>query len=75
MAQPLSEKVSLEDRESEFDQETEDKLLKDCFKRVRIDFLRVKSDVLKKEIKTEPSSEKLEQIMNIQRELLSLNKG
>jgi DNA primase, catalytic core len=75
MAQPLSEKVSLEDRDSEFDQETEDKLLKDCFKRVRIDFLRVKSDVLKKEIKAEPSSEKLEQIMNIQRELLSLNKG
>lgn len=66
---------SSEQGEQEFQQETEDKLLRDCFKRVRVDFLRAKADVLKKEIKSEASSEKLEQIMNIQRELLSLNKG
>ncbi len=68
--EPTSEKG-----EEEFDQDAEDKLLRDCFKRVRLDFLRAKVETLKRELKTEPSSEKLEQIMNVQRELLSLNKG
>lgn len=70
IAEPTSEKG-----EEEFNQDAEDKLLRDCFKRVRVDFLKAKVDQLKKELKTEPSSEKLEQIMNVQRELHSLNKG
>jgi DNA primase len=58
-----------------FDEETEVKLLRDCFKRVRQDFLKEKSKQLVRDLKTEPSSEKLEQIMNIQRNRISLNKG
>lgn len=58
-----------------FDEETETKLLRDCFKRVRQDFLKEKSKQLARDLKTEPSSEKMEQIMNIQRNRISLNKG
>ncbi|MNJ93447.1 DNA primase [compost metagenome] len=70
VADPTSEKG-----EEEFNQDSEDKLLRDCFKRVRVDFLKAKIDHLKRDLKAEHSSEKLEQIMNVQRELLSLNKG
>lgn len=58
-----------------FDEESETKLLRDCFKRVRENFLREQAKQLARDLKTEPSSEKLEQIMNIQRNRLSLNKG
>lgn len=58
-----------------FDEEMENKLLRDCFKRVRENFLREQAKQLTKDLKSEPSSEKLEQIMNIQRNRISLNKG
>lgn len=58
-----------------FDEELEAKLLRDCFKRVRENSLRDQAKQLARDLKTEPSSEKLEQIMNIQRNRISLNKG
>jgi DNA primase len=58
-----------------YDEELEAKLLRDCFKRVRENFLREQAKQLARDLKTEPSSEKLEQIMNIQRNRISLNKG
>lgn len=58
-----------------FDEEAEAKLLRDCFKRVRENFMREQVKNLMKDLKGEPSSEKLEQIMNIQRNRISLNKG
>lgn len=58
-----------------FDEESERKLLRDCFKRVRDNFLREQAKKLARDMKTEPSNEKLEQIMNIQRNRHSLNKN
>lgn len=58
-----------------FDEEAEAKLLRDCFKRLRENFLREQVKQLTRDLKSEPSSEKLEQIMNIQRNRISLNKG
>lgn len=58
-----------------FDEDTEAKLLRDCFKRVRDNFLRDQAKQLVLELKSEPSSEKLEQIMKAHRDRLSLNKG
>ncbi|MFP5518259.1 MAG: DNA primase [Bdellovibrionia bacterium] len=58
-----------------FDQEAESKLLQDCFRRVRENFLKEQTRQLAKELKSELTSEKLEQIMNIQRSRLSLKKG
>lgn len=65
---------------AEFSEESELKLLRDCFKRVRENFLREQAKQLMKDMKSEPGSgqaqtEKLEQIMNIQRNRFSLNKG
>lgn len=61
--------------EDGYDQEIESKMLQDCFKRVRDNFLKEQSRVLTKELKSELTTEKLEQIMNIQRDRISLNKG
>lgn len=58
-----------------YDEEAELKLLRDCFKRVKENFLRDQAKRLARDLKNEPSSEKLEQIMNIQRNRISLNKG
>lgn len=58
-----------------FDIEAEQKLLRDCFRRVRDNFLRDQARQLAQELKHEPSSEKLEQIMKAHRDRLSLNKG
>ena len=58
-----------------FDEEAEAKLLRDCFKRVRDNFQREKAKQLTQELKSEFSSEKLEQIMKAHRDRLSLNKG
>lgn len=58
-----------------YDFEAEQKLLRDCFKRVRDNFLRDQAKQLAQELKLEPSSEKLEQIMKAHRDRLSLNKG
>ena len=58
-----------------FDEDSERKLLKDCFKRIRDNSLRDQAKKLAKDLKTEPSSEKMEQIMNIQRNRHTLNKN
>ncbi|RYZ83415.1 MAG: toprim domain-containing protein, partial [Proteobacteria bacterium] len=58
-----------------FDEDSERKLLKDCFKRIRDNSLREQAKKLAKDLKTEPSSEKMEQIMNIQRNRHTLNKN
>ncbi|MFM6928239.1 MAG: DNA primase [Bdellovibrio sp.] len=58
-----------------FDEDAEAKLLRDCFKRVRNNFLRDQAKQLALELKSEPTSEKLEQIMKAHRDRLSLNKG
>lgn len=63
------------DADPGFDQESEAKLLRDCFKRVKEDYFRVQAKLLAKDLKGELTSEKLEQIMNIQRNRISLNKG
>ncbi|WP_413289687.1 DNA primase [Bdellovibrio sp. HCB337] len=58
-----------------FDEESERKLLRDVFKKVRDNSLREQAKKLARDIKAEPSAEKLEQIMNIQRNRHSLNKN
>ncbi len=58
-----------------FDEEAEQKLLRDCFKRVKENFLREQAKRLAKDLKNGPSSEKLEEIMRIQRDRISLNKN
>lgn len=70
----LSDQMVVAGDES-FSEESELKLLKDCFKRVRENFLREQAKQLVKGLKSDSSSEKLEQIMNIQRDRFSLNKG
>lgn len=56
-----------------FDEESERKLLRDCFKKVRDNSLRAQAKNLARELKAEPSAAKLEQIMNIQRNRHTLN--
>jgi DNA primase len=58
-----------------FDDENERKLLRDVFKRVRDNSLRDQAKKLARDLKTEPSAEKMEQIMSIQRNRHSLNKN
>lgn len=58
-----------------FDEESERKLLRDVFKKVRDNSLREQAKRLARELKSEPSAEKLEQIMMIQRNRRSLNKS
>jgi len=74
----LADNISRQDAKSgedSFDEDAEKKLLRDCFKRVREIFLREQAKNLAREMKAEPSSEKMEQMMNIQRDRISLNKG
>ncbi len=61
-------------QEGEFIQEAEDKLLRDCMKRVKSDFLKAQAKQLVKELKSDGGAEKLEQIMNVQRTRVTLNK-
>lgn len=53
----------------------EEKLLKDAMKRVRIDFLEERYKRVQIELKSGHSPEKLEQLMNIQKEISALKKG
>lgn len=71
----LFQKELQSETDAGFDEESEMKLLRDCFKRVKENFLREQAKKLARDLKSEPSSEKLEQIMNIQRSRISLNKG
>lgn len=56
----------------EFDQEMEEKMLKDCFKKVKDNFLKAKARNLVEGSKSGLSPEKLEEIMQIQRNRHSL---
>jgi len=57
-----------------FDEETEQKLLKDTLKRVRENYLRDQLKKLALELKVNPTSEKMQLMMNLQKDLSSLNK-
>jgi DNA primase len=56
-------------------EEREAKLLSDCLKRLQDQFLKAQADQLTQEMKSNPSPEKLEQFMNIQRDRMALSKG
>jgi DNA primase len=58
-----------------FDEESERKLLRDVFKRVRDNSLREQAKKLARDLKAEPSEAKMEQLMSIQRSRHSLNKN
>jgi DNA primase len=64
-----------ENANESFDDESERKLLRDVFKKVRDNSLRDQAKKLARDLKTEPSAEKMEQIMSIQRNRHSLNKN
>jgi DNA primase len=53
----------------------EEKLLRDAMKRVRLDFLEDKYKRIQSELKLDSSREKLEQLVNIQKDIQFLNKG
>jgi DNA primase len=59
-------------RESEI--ETEKKMLSDCVKRLKAQYLKLQADQLAADIKRQPTPEKLELLMSIQRDRLDLNK-
>ncbi len=52
--------------------EQEAKLLQDCLKRVRENFIHLQIQKISQEIKANPEPEKLEQLMSLQRERLSI---
>jgi DNA primase len=54
--------------------EREERLLKDCFKRIKDHYLKAQADKLTLELKQESSPEKLEQLMKLQRDRMALNK-
>jgi DNA primase len=56
------------------EREMEGKLLNDCIKRIREQHLQALADQLAAEIKVQPTSEKMEQFMNVKRDLLALGK-
>ncbi|MBS1969274.1 MAG: DNA primase [Bdellovibrionales bacterium] len=64
-----------ENANESFDEDSERKLLRDVFKRVRDNSLKEQAKKLARDLKADPSAEKLEQIMNIQRNRHSLNKN
>lgn len=57
---------------SEFDEEKEIKLLKDCFRRVKENALRMQLKKLSVEFKKQPTQEVLEQFQKLQKEISSL---
>ncbi len=71
----LFQNDSMSEGDPGFDEEKESKHLRDCFRRVKENSLRDQAKNLAKDLKGELTSEKLEQIMNIQRNRMSLNKG
>jgi DNA primase len=74
-----SEKLMLEQiNDGEIGDESrqiEEKLLKDAMKRVRLDYLEDKYKRVQEELKLDSSREKLEQLVNIQKDIHVLNKG
>ncbi len=64
----LLEQVSADDGD------VEEKVLKDAIRKVKETFLRNKLKGVTEELRAQPTSEKMEQIMNIQKDLAALNK-
>ncbi len=56
------------------DGDVEEKVLKDAIRKVKESFLRNKLKGVTEELRIQPTSEKMEQIMNIQKDLAALNK-
>ncbi len=56
------------------DGDVEEKVLKDAMRKVKESFLRNKLKGVTEELRAQPTSEKMEQIMNIQKDLAALNK-
>ena len=56
------------------DGDVEEKVLKDAMRKVKESFLRNKLKGVTEELRVQPTSEKMEQIMNIQKDLAALNK-
>ena len=59
----------------EFDEEKENKMLQDCFKRIQQTFLKGQAKVLGLALKQNVDPEKLQEIVDLQRNRLSLNKN
>ena len=60
---------------TEFDEEKENKMLQDCFKRIQQTFLKAQAKVLGLALKQNVDPEKLQEIVDLQRNRLSLNKN
>ncbi len=60
---------------SEFDEEKENKMLQDCFKRIQQTFLKAQAKKLGLALKQNVDPEKLKEIEDLQRNRLSLNKN
>jgi DNA primase len=56
------------------DGDVEEKFLKDAMKKVKVSFLREKLRGLTEELRAQPTSEKMEQLMNVQRDISALNR-
>ena len=59
----------------EFDEEKENKMLQDCFKRIQQTFLKEQAKILGLALKQNVDPEKLKEIEDLQRNRLSLNKN
>ncbi len=59
----------------EFDEEKENKMLQDCFKRIQQTYLKAQAKILGLALKQNVDSEKLQEIVDLQRNRLSLNKS
>ncbi len=60
---------------TEFDEEKENKMLQDCFKRIQQTFLKAQAKILGLALKQNVDPEKLQEIVDLQRNRLSLNKN
>ena len=59
----------------EFDEEKENRMLQDCFKRIQQTYLKAQAKILGLALKQNVDSEKLQEIVDLQRNRLSLNKN
>lgn len=59
----------------EFDEETEKKLLADCIKRVREEFLEEKIKKIRLDLKQNPNPEKLKEIADLKQQIVILNRN
>ena len=59
----------------EFDEEKENKMLQDCFKRIQQTYLKAQAKILGLALKQNVDPEKLQEIVDLQRNRLSLNKN